>query len=79
MNRNGNKLILHLINMSGARRQNFGSHIPIAGGSIEVSSSVISSHALVCDKNLEINEGIITLPTIDRFEVVILESTENPT
>ncbi|PSN67208.1 hypothetical protein BS50DRAFT_553126 [Corynespora cassiicola Philippines] len=78
MNRNGNKLILHLINMSGAHRQNFGSHIPIAGGSIEVSSSVISSHALVCDENLEINGRILNLPTIDRFEVVVLETTENP-
>ncbi|KAL3486173.1 hypothetical protein BJX62DRAFT_228944 [Aspergillus germanicus] len=32
VNRTGSKVVVHLINMSGAKRQNFGSHIPVSGG-----------------------------------------------
>jgi hypothetical protein len=32
INRTGYKVVVHLINVSGARRQNFGSHIPVSGG-----------------------------------------------
>ncbi|KAF2108078.1 glycosyl hydrolase 6-domain-containing protein [Lophiotrema nucula] len=74
LNQNGKKTVLHMINMSGARKQNFGSHIPIAGGSVRVPSSAISAHALVRDEKLEIKDGLVNLPTIDRFEVVVVEN-----
>ncbi|KAF4968845.1 hypothetical protein FSARC_3811 [Fusarium sarcochroum] len=76
INRNGSSLVVHLINMSGARRQNFGAHIPISGGSIEVrveTSSGISAYALQSEKKLEVKEGVISLPTLDLFEVVVID------
>ncbi|CAO2658284.1 Nn.00g060070.m01.CDS01 [Neocucurbitaria sp. VM-36] len=75
LNKNDKKTIIHMINMSGARKQNFGSHIPITGGSIKVPSSAVSAHALVSDEKLEIKDGIVSLPTIDRFEVIVVENS----
>lgn len=73
VNTNGSKTIVHLINMSGARKQNFGSHLPISGGTIEVSGNGVTACALRCDKALEVKDGQIKLPTIDLFEVVVIE------
>lgn len=73
LNRNGSKTILHLINMSGARKQNFGSHIPITGGSIKLEASNVTATAMVSGQQLEVKDGEIALPTLDRFEVIVLE------
>ncbi|KAF4469438.1 hypothetical protein FALBO_3658 [Fusarium albosuccineum] len=75
VNANGLKLVVHLINMSGARKQNFGSHIPISGGKIKVlkGASNISAHALHADKMLDVEDGTIRLPTLDLFEVIVIE------
>ena len=73
INSNGQKTVLHLINVSGARRQNFGSHLPIPAGSIKVSGSGISARALVADRTLEVKDGEIQLPELDLYEVVVIE------
>ncbi|OAL53055.1 hypothetical protein IQ07DRAFT_669782 [Pyrenochaeta sp. DS3sAY3a] len=73
LHKNEGKTVLHFINMSGARKQNFGAHIPIVGGKVKVSASVKSAHALVSDQYLKIEDGKINLPILDLFEVVVLE------
>lgn len=74
VNANETKTVIHLINMSGARNQNFGTHLPIPGGSIEVrSEGSFKAHALKCDKHLEVKDGRIVLPTLDLYEVIVIE------
>ncbi|KAF6791033.1 hypothetical protein CSOJ01_14431 [Colletotrichum sojae] len=72
MNANSSRIAIHLINMSGARRQNFGSHVPILGGKIMISGGTVTARALKQDVSLELNNGVIMLPTLDLFEVIIL-------
>lgn len=72
MNKNGPKTVVHLINMSGARKQNFSSHLPIPGGTISVGKQSITAHALKSDVMLEVRNGKIILPTLDLFEVVVV-------
>lgn len=74
INTNGPKMVVHLINMSGARKQNFGSHLPIPGGTITVPSGSVTAHALSIDKQLEVKGCKIFLPTLDLFEVIVIES-----
>ena len=73
VNKNGTKTVIHLINMSGARKQNFGSHIPIPGGTIDVAGKAVTARTLKSDKQLEVRDGSIILPTLDLFEVVVIE------
>ncbi|KAJ9145502.1 hypothetical protein NKR23_g5271 [Pleurostoma richardsiae] len=73
VNTNGSQTVVHLINMSGARKQNFGSHLPVSGGTIRVlDSSNITARTLLRDKPLEVRHGEISLPELDLFEVVVI-------
>ncbi|KAF1948533.1 hypothetical protein CC80DRAFT_556236 [Byssothecium circinans] len=76
INANGPKMIVHLINMSGARKQNFGSVVPIPAGSIKVEGSNVTARALRSDRMLEVRDGRIILPGLDLFEVVVIEGLE---
>lgn len=73
VNTTGSSVVVHLINMSGARKQNFGSHIPISGGRISVIRENIKARALHIDRELEVNNGEIILPTLELFEVIVIE------
>ncbi|KAJ4167423.1 hypothetical protein NW754_011238 [Fusarium falciforme] len=79
VNENGSRLVVHLINMSGARKQNFGSHIPISSGTIQVleCKSNVWARALQADRVLEVKDGVVFLPTLDLFEVVVIEGVLN--
>lgn len=82
LNRNAaGATVVHLINHSGARSGNYGSHLPIPAGSISVSASVSGGHAvtaraLVAGANLQVEDGTIRLPAMDLFEVVVIEGLE---
>lgn len=76
VNSNGVRTVVHLINMSGLRKQNFGSHLPIPAGSIRVSGGNVTAHALLSDRMLEVEDGEIKLPGLDLFEVVVIEGLE---
>lgn len=68
------KTVVHLINMSGARKQNFGSHVPGVSGTIRVpGGKSIRAHVLSSDTELEIKDGTIRLPLLDLFEVVVID------
>jgi hypothetical protein len=68
------KTVVHLVNMSGARRSNFASHLPIPGGSIKVSEGNVRAHALKADTELEVINGKIKLPVLGLYEVVVIDS-----
>ncbi|KAF7192799.1 hypothetical protein HII31_05847 [Pseudocercospora fuligena] len=73
INKNAESTVVYLINMSGARKQNFGSHLPISGAKISVGNRNINARALKSEKQLEVKHGEIVLPTLDLFEVVVIE------
>lgn len=76
INKCGSKIVVHLINMSGCQRSNFATHLPISGGTIKIvgrGSTDLSAYALYEDKPLETSDGLIRLPTLGLFEVVVIE------
>ena len=76
INQNGPRTVVHLINMSGRRRQNFGSILPIPAGTIKAIGSNVTAHALRSDRMLEVRNGEILMPGLDLFEVVVIEGLE---
>ncbi|KAI5926230.1 glycosyl hydrolase 6-domain-containing protein [Camillea tinctor] len=66
-------IVVHLINMSGLRHQNFGTHLPVPAGTIRVSGVNVTAHALVADAMLVVRDGEITLPALGQFEVVVIK------
>jgi hypothetical protein len=74
LNANGSQIIIHLINLSGARKQNFGSHIPISGGKIKVPAGS-KVQLLVRDQELEVHNGEVALPELDLYEVVVVDQS----
>jgi hypothetical protein len=73
MHQVGDKIIIHLLNMSGARRQSFGAHLPILDGLIKVPQGLnVTAQALKADMELSVKDGQISLPTLDLYEVVVL-------
>lgn len=80
----GKRTVIHLVNMSGAKRVGFGPHLPISEGIIKISASAsnlgkISARALHADKELIIADGMIKLPTLELFEVVVIEGINGQT
>lgn len=80
LQRRGDDLVVHLINLSGARRKNYGPHIPVKSGLLRVRGAGPSTkvRALVagrsCDLRREADELVITLPELGLFEVVTIEA-----
>ena len=74
LNANGSQIIIHLINLSGARKQIFGSHIPISGGKIKVPAGS-KVQLLVRDQELEVHNGEVALPELDLYEVVVVDQS----
>ncbi|MCC7370883.1 MAG: family 10 glycosylhydrolase [Chloroflexi bacterium] len=79
LHRTGNRLVVHLINMSGARRSNFGPPLPIRDGVLHVrgAAAQATAHALVhdtpCDLARQGDTASIALPEIDLFEVLVVD------
>jgi len=75
----GQRTVVHLVNMSGARRTNFGPPLPVRDGKLRVLglSSSATAHALVSDTPCEVSadeDGLsVGLPEIDLFEVIVIE------
>jgi hypothetical protein len=82
VHRNGADTIVHLVNMSGARPNGFGKPIPVRNGTLRIQGlhGGTTARALVSDAACAVaavDDGIvITLPDIDRFEVVVIGETE---
>ena len=75
LNVNEGKTIIHLNNMSGARKQNFGTYLPIDGGRIKINKAgSFKARARWADKELEVKDGEGAIPTLEQFEVVVIEA-----
>ncbi|KAL2757296.1 hypothetical protein ACRALDRAFT_2051273 [Sodiomyces alcalophilus JCM 7366] len=75
-NREG-QTVVHLINLSGIRYQNFGERLPIPGSSIRLSETArggVKARTLVTGLELAVEEdGTIRVPGFELFEVVVIE------
>ena len=80
LQRRDDDLVVHLINLSGARRKNYGPPIRTRGGKLRLSGADpgTSATALVagtpCATARDGDDLVITLPDLDRFEVVLIEA-----
>ncbi|MCC6178735.1 MAG: beta-galactosidase trimerization domain-containing protein [Chloroflexi bacterium] len=81
IHRSGERLIVHLVNMSGARRTNFGPPLPVRGGQLRVRGAGANAavHALVSDAPCQTTQDgdwlSIALPEIDLFDVIVVNSS----
>lgn len=75
----GDDLVVHLINLSGARRKNYGPHVRTSGGVLRLSGAAATTKATAlvtgtaCATTRDGNDLIINLPDLERFEVVLIE------
>jgi hypothetical protein len=82
LQRRGDDILVHLINLSGARRKNYGPYIRTSGGTLRLSGAPASAtaKALVagkaCKTSREGNDLVITLPDLERFEVVHIQRNQ---
>jgi hypothetical protein len=85
VHKTGARLVVHVVNMSGARRSNFGPPVPVRGGGLHVrtAGSSPTAHALVndapCQTNRQDDWLSITLPEIDLFDVIVVDYPEKVT
>jgi hypothetical protein len=78
LNRAGDRLVVHIINLTGATRISFQKHVPVAGGRIRLlgNTAGVTGRALKAGAELICVDGVIELPTIELYEVVVLEVLE---
>ncbi|MFN8635739.1 MAG: beta-galactosidase trimerization domain-containing protein [Chloroflexota bacterium] len=82
VHKNGQRLVVHVVNMSGARRSNFGPPLPIRDGVLRVRGADAGAtvRALVgdapCQTSAEDGWLTITLPRIDLFDVIVVDSSK---
>lgn len=79
LNRNAkNQTVVHLLNMSGIKYQNFGKHLPIPASNITITgeSDGVTARSLRSNMTLDVEDGVIQLPGLDLFEVVVIEGLE---
>ena len=67
--------VVHLINQSGIKHQNYGTPLPIPASQVKiVGGGKVNAKALLTGKELEANEdGWIQLPGFELFDVIIIE------
>lgn len=67
--------VVHLINHSGIRYQNYGRHLPIPASQIIINrgSEGVMAKALKSNTTLDIVGGKIQVPGLDLFDVVVIE------
>jgi hypothetical protein len=78
LQRHGDDLVVHLINLSGAHRMNYGNFLPISGGELRLAGgTTATARALVtgkaCETRRDGDDLVIKLPELGRFEVVHIE------
>nr|WP_197687530.1 beta-galactosidase trimerization domain-containing protein [Mycobacterium sp. MS1601] len=75
-------VVVHVLNLSGARRKSFGPEIGITGGrlSIPVSQGRVTARSLVTGSELPVEHDggrlVVTLPKIGLFDVITIAAKE---
>ncbi len=77
-------VVVHVLNLSGARRKSFGPEIDINGGHLRVpmQAGAVVGRSLVagCELPVEWEDGgvVVTLPKIGLYDVITIAAEENP-
>jgi hypothetical protein len=85
VHKSGERLVVHLVNMSGARRSNFGPPLPVRDGRlrVRVADASPTARALVSDAPCQITRDdgwlSIALPEIDLFDVIVVDYSQKVT
>ena len=78
LQRNGDDLVVHLINLSGTRRKNHGPPIRTGGGTLRLAGAADGTTAkalvagTVCPARRDGRDIVFSLPELGRFEVVVI-------
>ncbi|KAL2202781.1 hypothetical protein CC79DRAFT_1178948 [Sarocladium strictum] len=73
------QMVVHLINMSGIRYQNFGPYVPMPAGSFKVKrgGDGVTAKTLKTGLELEIEEnGTVKLPGFELFDLIVIEGLD---
>ena len=79
LQRRGDDLVVHLINLSGARRKNYGPHLRTGGGTLRLGGAGLAATATAlvaradCRTTRDGDDLVFSLPELQRFEVVVIE------
>jgi hypothetical protein len=82
LHKTGDRLVVHLVNMSGARRSNFGPPVPVRDGVLRLrgAGAKATARALVSDAQCQTttHDGTVSiaLPEIDLFEVIVVDYSD---
>jgi hypothetical protein len=85
VHKSGERLVVHVVNLSGARRSNFGPPLPVHGGTLRVRAAGAGStaQALVNDAPCQTTRDgewlSIALPEIDLFDVIVVDRSQTVT
>ncbi|WP_166163300.1 alpha-amylase family protein [Chelativorans oligotrophicus] len=80
LQRRGSDLVVHLINLSGARRKNYGPPIRTRGGTLRLAGAAdgTTARALIsgspCPAVRDGDALVFSLPELNRFEVLLIEA-----
>ena len=84
VHKTGERLVVHVVNMSGARRSNFGPPVPVHGGQLRVrlAGATATTRSLVSDAPCQTTRDgewlSIALPEIDLFDVIVVDDSGKP-
>jgi len=79
LQRGGDRLVVHLINLSGARRKNYGPPLRIAGGTLRIRGARAGARARTlvagkaCATTRDGDDLVIALPDLEALEIVVIE------
>jgi hypothetical protein len=83
LHRNGDRTIVHLVNMSGARPNGFGKPLPVRNATLRIrgaSLTTTSARALVSDTRCAVTADggsiNVALPELNLFEVVVIGDSQ---
>jgi hypothetical protein len=80
IHKTGERLVVHVVNMSGARRANFGPPVPVLDGVLRVRGAGSTARALVGDTRCQTTQDgewlRIALPKLDLFDVIVVDNSQ---
>ncbi len=79
--RRAGSTVLHLVNLTGVRRQGVGPSVPVTGMRLRLSRPPLDVRSLVTDEKLKVridgDDAIVELPALGSFDVIVIDEERN--